>query len=167
MRELPAVRRALSPGFRPDGNVLQLMDFSEAERAELFSDRSIDPRLHPLNFKKSQLESVLSLGYRYGGRISAYFIAEPVADGVVILSAVTRPGAHPAAFHQLAAMALHRASELFSGRDFSCWLEAVSETAGRMAEYYCRGKYEIWHECSAQRVCPPGSPSGRTVGEAD
>ena len=151
MRELPAVRRALSAGFRADGNIRQLMEFTEAEREELFSDRSIDARLHPANFTKAQLESALSLGYRYGGRIAAYIIAEPVEEGIVVLSAVTRSGGHPAAFHQLAAAVLHRGMEYFPGRDYSCWLEAISEPAERMAQYYCRGKYEIWHECHAVR----------------
>lgn len=151
MRTLPMVRRAISPAFRPDANILPFSSISSEESADLLSDGSIPACLRPDSFTREQLSSPMSLAYRYGGRIAAYLLAEPAPDGVAVLAAVSRDGCHSGAFLQLAMAALHYSVPFLPEGHGSYWLEALNDTAETLARHFSGGSPEIWYAGHAQR----------------
>lgn len=152
MRTLPMVRRAFAPQFRPDPNILPVSGITRAEREELLADQSIDPRLRLDRFSDAQLAAPTSLAYRYGGRIAAYFLAEPTADGAAILAAVSRQGCHAGAFLQLALAAIHSSLPYLPGGEGFYWLEAINDTAEQLARHFSGGEPQLWRSGRAQRL---------------
>ena len=143
LRRVPVVRRAFSPSFQPDGNIVPLSDLTPGDREDLGRDPSIDPRLR-LDSLMDQLTPDLSACYRYGGRIAAYLLCCVSGPGEVsILAAVARPGAHPAAFLQLTTAAIHRGLALFGG-DFVCWLDPITQEVEDLAQELSGGTCQRW-----------------------
>ena len=143
LRRVPVIRRAFSPSFRPDGNIVSLSDLTAEEQEDLRADPSIDLRLR-LDGLMDQAAPELSFGYRYRGRIAAYLLCAVSDPGEVsILAAVARPGAHPAAFLQLITAAIHRGLALFGG-DFVCWLDPIHEQAEALARELSGGTCQRW-----------------------
>lgn len=145
----PTLRRAFSPAFRPDGNVIPLAALVGAERAELLADPAIDPRLGLARLEGLYSPEV-SFAYRYGGRVAAYLACALTGrrDGS-ILAAVSRPGTHPAAILQLAAAALRAGLDHFGG-DFAFWADTVNRESADLLLALTRGQCQLWLEGSAQ-----------------
>ena len=143
LRRVPAVRRAFSPTFRPDGNIVPFDRLTPEELADLEADPSIDPRLRP-GQAAGRLTPQLSFCYRYRGRIAAYFLCGQTGpDSLAVLAAVSRQGAHPAAFLQLVTAAIHQGLIWFGG-DFVCWLEALNDTSLALARTISGGTLQLW-----------------------
>lgn len=145
----PTLRRAFSPAFRPDGNVVPLAALTGAERAELLADPAIDLRLGLARLEGLYSPEV-SFAYRYGGRVAAYLACALTGrrDGS-ILAAVSRPGAHPAAILQLAAAALRAGLDHFGG-DFAFWADTVNRESADLLLALTRGQCQLWLEGSAR-----------------
>ena len=145
----PTLRRAISPAFRPDGNVVPLAALTGAERAELLADPAIDSRLGLARLEGLYSPEV-SFAYRYGGRVAAYLACAFTGrrDGS-ILAAVSRPGAHPAAILQLAAAALRAGLDHFGG-DFAFWADTVNRESADLLLALTRGQCQLWLEGSAR-----------------
>ncbi|MBM6924836.1 GNAT family N-acetyltransferase [Pseudoflavonifractor phocaeensis] len=145
LRRVPSVRRAFSPAFRPDGNIVPFDRLTPEELADLEADPSIDPRLRP-GQAAGRLTPQLSFCYRYRGRIAAYFLCGQTGpDALAVLAAVSRQGAHPAAFLQLVTAAIHQGLIWFGG-DFVCWLEALNDTSLALARTISGGTLQLWRE---------------------
>ena len=145
----PTLRRAFSPAFRPDGNVVPLAELTKEERGELLADPAIDPRLSLARLEGLYSPEV-SFAYRYGGRVAAYLACALTGprDGA-ILAALSRPGAHPAAILQLAAAAL-RAGLDHLGGDFAFWADTVDRGSADLLRALSRGQCQLWLEGSAR-----------------
>ena len=145
----PTLRRAFSPAFRPDGNVVPLAALAGAERAELLADPAIDPRLGLARLEELYSPEV-SFAYRYGGRVAAYLACALTGprDGA-ILAAVSRPGAHPAAILHLAAAALRAGLDHFGG-DFAFWADTVNRESADLLLALSKGRCQLWLEGSAR-----------------
>ena len=145
----PTLRRAFSPVFRPDGNVVPLAALAGAERAELLADPAIDPRLGLARLEELYSPEV-SFAYRYGGRVAAYLACALTGprDGA-ILAAVSRPGAHPAAILHLAAAALRAGLDHFGG-DFAFWADTVNRESADLLLALSKGRCQLWLEGSAR-----------------
>ena len=156
LRRVPVVRRAFSPTFQPDGNIVPLAQLTPGEREDLGTDPGIDPRLR-LDSLMDQAAPQLSFGYRYRGRIAAYLLCAVSDPGEVsILAAVARPGAHPAAFLQLVTAAIHQGLALF-GDDFVCWLDPITQQAEALARELSGGTCQRWLTGESDWA---GGPSG-------
>ena len=149
LRRSPSLRRAFSPAFRPDGNVVPLAALAGAERAELLADPAIDPRLGLARLEELYSPEV-SFAYRYGGRVAAYLACALTGprDGAV-LAAVSRPGAHPAAILHLAAAALRAGLDHFGG-DFAFWADTVNRESADLLLALSKGRCQLWLEGSAR-----------------
>ncbi|MGI5979721.1 MAG: GNAT family N-acetyltransferase [Oscillospiraceae bacterium] len=151
MRADSVLRRAFSPAFRPDGNIIPLAEMTDEQRRELYSDEEIDPFLRAERFAALFPCSSVCLGYRYGGRITAYFIAEPVGphEGVV-RAIVARKGAPPAAVLQLCAAGLNAGLPLIGG-DGYLWMDTINDASRALAARLAGSSADFWHEGSASR----------------
>ena len=132
LRQISAVRRAFSPTFRPDGNVVPISALTPEERHELYSDPTIDPRLQ-YHVLADRATPSLCLCYRYQGRVTAYLLCGETGPGeMAILAALSRPSANPAAMLQLATALIHQGLAHFGG-DFVCWLDAIHPASENLA----------------------------------
>ena len=143
LRRSPSLRRAFSPAFRPDGNVLPLAALTGEERRDLEGDPAIDPRLR-LGGLRDRLTPELSFFYRYGGRAAAYFVCGQTGPReAAVLAAVSRSGTGPAAFLHLAAAAIHAGLARFGG-DFTCWADAVNGQTVQLLQRLSGGSCQLW-----------------------
>ena len=148
LRQAPTLRRAFSPAFCPDGSVASLSSLTEKEYAALRADRSIDPRLRP-DALVDRFTPELSFCHRSRGQVDAYLVCGIAGPReLALLAAASRPGAPPAAFLHLTAAALH-AGLVYFGGDFTCWLDAVSDTAVHLAQSLSKGRAQLWLEGGA------------------
>lgn len=151
MRADSAIRRAFSPAFQPDGNVVRLSEMTDEQRAELFSDGEIQDVLRAKRFEKLFQDSPICLGYRYGGRITAYFVAEITGPHeAVVYAVVARKGAPPAAALQLCAAGLNAGLPLLGGDGF-LWMDTINDASRAFAARIAGSGADFWHAGSASR----------------
>ena len=152
MRADSAIRRAFSPAFRPDGNVIRLEEMTDEQRGELFTDRDIEPVLNAANFQALFPGSPLCLGYRYGGQITAYFVAEITDEHeAVVRAVVARKNAPPAAALQLCAAGLNAGLPLLGG-DGYLWMDTINDASRAFAARIAGGAADFWHAGRASRA---------------
>lgn len=151
MRADSAIRRAFSPTFRPDGNIVRLCDITDEQRAELYADLDIQEVLRAGGLEYLFPDSPLCLGYRYGGRITAYFVAEITGEHeAVVRAVVARRGAPPAAALQLCAAGLNAGLPLLGG-DGYLWMDTINDASRAFAARIAGSGAAIWHAGSASR----------------
>lgn len=151
-RKAPSLHSAFLPGYRADGNIIPVSDFTDAEMRELLDDASIPHFLRLDNFSTAELSEPACLGYRYNGHISAYFICTfSGGDSVALRAAFSRPGTPPAVFHILTAAAIKQVISRL-GEDFSVFIAPVTAPAMRLTLRLSGGQYEIWSEGSCDRL---------------
>lgn len=144
MKNVPVLGRAFSPNFRMDANIIPVRDFTEEEADELLQNNSIEDCLKLDNFEPEELATDICLGYRYGGHIQAYFLAEQTGEhDYAILAGVSLDGANPAAFLLLAAAVLHNIYTA-AGENVNVWLEAINEKAEKLARSLSGGTGTLW-----------------------
>ena len=152
MRQIPVVRRGFSPNFQPDGNIIRLEDITPAQWEELEADESINPVVAIGQYRHLFAHNPLCMGYCYGGRIVAYFIADQSGPkDVTVRAVVSRKGASPAAFLQMTTAAIHYGIPLIGG-DGYCWMEGINETSRTLIHRVCGGIMEPWYEGTALKM---------------
>lgn len=150
-RRAPSLKSAFSDSYRPDGNIVPVSEFTDDEMLELLNDDKIENYLRLDNFTVDELTQPMSLGYRYNGHITAYFICTACSPSEVALrAAFSRSDAPPAAFHLLAAAAIYETIKLM-GKDFYCFLSPVTAPALKLTEQLSGGSFEIWQEGSCRK----------------
>lgn len=143
LAQSPMLRRAFSPTFRPDSNIVPVTHWTQAMWDELGQDRAIDALLRPEPFRGVMWEEA-SAGYYYGGRIVAYFLLkEAGAREVALLPALSRRGAHPAAILQLLSAALNHCRMHYQG-DFTIWTNTINDHSKMLVEHLAVGKAVPW-----------------------
>ena len=124
---------------------------TDAQRAELYADTDIAPVLRASNFEELFPGSPVCLGYRYGGRITAYFVAEQTgAHEGVVRAVVARRDAPPAAALQLCAAGLSAGLPLLGG-DGYLWMDTINDASRAFAARISGGTADFWHGGSASR----------------
>lgn len=150
-RKAPSLRAAFLAGYIPDGNIVPVSDFTDEEMAELLSDKTIPSFLRLDNFTPEELSAPTALGYRYLGRISAYFICSVSGqDSVALRAALSREGTPPAVFHLLTSAAIKQVISRL-GEDFYVFISPVTTPALRLTKQLSDGKYELWLEGACQK----------------
>lgn len=149
MRTLPVIRRAFSPNFRPDSNIVAIKDLTQEEWDEVAGDETIAPELRLNSLAEEELHSPFSFAYRYGGKIVAYFLAIPAPDGASILPVVSRQGAHPAAFLQLTTAAIHASLPYLPGGDGYYWTNTTNAESLGLAQRLSGDQAVHWHQGKA------------------